>query len=65
MIDLTLLTQPILGEECRQIRKRAHLTTAEMGARAGVSRMAIYKFETGETQSLNIFREYYRLSKEG
>lgn len=65
MIDLALLKQPVLGEECRQIRKRAHLTTEEMGARAGVSRMSIYKFESGKAQSLNIFREYYKLSKEG
>lgn len=65
MIDMALLKQPILGETCRQIRKSAGITSEEMGKIAGVSRMAIYKFETGKTQSLNIFREYYKLSKKG
>ena len=63
MIDLALLHQPVLGERCKEIREKAGVTVSELSEKIGVSRMAIYNFEKGKTQSLEIFRVYYKLSK--
>ena len=43
----------LLGERFRKYRVALGLTQAELSARAGVSKMTIHKFETGQAYNIN------------
>lgn len=61
MITLNDMEQPILGQECKKIRREKGLTMEEMAKKAGVTRQTIHNFENRGVGSLSVFMAYYNL----
>jgi transcriptional regulator with XRE-family HTH domain len=65
MLDMSIASRPMfpkqaraakaLGQRLRLARRRRRMTAEELAERAGVSRMTVYKLETGDTSvGLNV-----------
>ena len=64
MCSIENMKQPQLGLNCRKIREDHGMSVAEFAKYADCTRQSVYYFETGRTQSLQLFLTYYNL-KEG
>lgn len=64
MITIDMMKpQPVLGENCRDLRKDNNISVSDFAKKLGLSRQAVYNFENGKTQSMELLRGYIKLSK--
>ena len=65
MMDIDNMKQPNLGLICKQIRLDHEMSREDFAKYAGCTRQNVYYFETGRTQSLQLFLAYHNLKEGG
>ena len=65
MVELKEMLQPNLGENCKRIRENRNMTIADFAQFARCTRQAVYYFETGKSQSMQMFLKYLELNERG
>ena len=64
MKELKDMAQPELGTTCKELRESKNISVIEFSHMAKCTRQAVYYFESGKTQSLNLFLAYLKLKGE-